>query len=137
MPVEDDQSVKEVLGLGPVAVVGCSSTPGKAAHEVPAFLLQHGYDIVPVNPNAEEILGRRSYPSLSEVDREIRLVNVFRPSEEVAGIVDEALARDDVMAIWLQLGIDDPEAVRRAEEAGLVVVRDRCMRVEYQRRLAS
>lgn len=133
MPIVDDQSVKEVLGLEPVAVVGCSRFPGKAAHDVPRYLADQGYDIIPVNPNADEILGREAVPSLGDIDREIRLVNVFRPSDEVAGIVDEALTRDDVRAIWLQLGITDDEALARAEEAGLVTIQDRCMKVEHQR----
>jgi len=114
-------------------VVGCSSTPGKDAHEIPRFMQAQGYDVVPVNPNAEAVLGRRAYDSLSDVDVAVDVVNVFRPSDEVAGIVDEALARDDVKVVWTQLGIRDDEAAARAEDAGLRVVQDRCLKVEYQR----
>ncbi|MCH7661922.1 MAG: CoA-binding protein [Euryarchaeota archaeon] len=133
MPVESDAELRELLGLRTVAVVGCSTTPGKDAHEIPKYLTEHGYDVIPVNPNAEEVLDRPAYDSLSEVKEEIDIVDVFRPSEEVAGIVEETLDREDVMVLWLQLGISDPEAEARAEEGGIHVVSDRCMKVEHQR----
>ncbi len=137
MPVESDAELRELLGLRTVAVVGCSATPGKAAHEVPKYLHERGYDVIPVNPNAEEVFGNHAYDSLSDVDEEIDVVNVFRPSEEVSAIVDAARERDDLTAIWLQLGITDPDATARAERAGLHVVSDRCMKVEHQRLVAS
>ncbi|MFW6321522.1 MAG: CoA-binding protein [Halohasta sp.] len=137
MPVSDDDTLRELLGCNRIAVVGCSSTPGKAAHEIPAYLQRHGYEIVPVNPFADEILGEPAADSLAEIEGEIELVDVFRPSEEVAGIVDETLdrkaAEGDVEALWLQLGIHNDEAVEKAEDAGLPVVEDRCMKVEHQR----
>jgi len=133
MPVESDSELREILGHDPIAVVGCSSTPGKDAHDIPAYMRSHGYEIVPVNPYADEIFGRTVYDSLSAVDEAIELVDVFRPSEEVAGIVDEALERDDVKAIWTQLGIRDDEAAARAEQAGKQVVQDRCLKVEHGR----
>lgn len=133
MPVEDDDSLGELLDYDVIAVVGCSSNPRKDAHRVPRYLLERGYEIVPVNPTADEIFGRRTYDTLAEVDEEVELVNVFRPSEEVSGIADEAIDREDVLAIWTQLGIRDPEAARRAEEAGLTVVQDRCMKAEHWR----
>lgn len=133
MPVESDAELRELLGLRTVAVVGCSTTPGKDAHEIPKYLTEHGYDVIPVNPNAEEVLDRPAYDSLSEVEEEIDIVDVFRPSEEVAGIVEETLDREDVMVLWLQLGIGDPELEARAEEGGIHVVSDRCMKVEHQR----
>jgi hypothetical protein len=139
MPVTDDAGLRELLELRRVAVVGCSSTPGKAAHEVPAYLQRHGYEVIPVNPYAEEILGRRAYDALADVEGTVELVDVFRPSDEVSGIVDEAIARrearDDVRAVWTQLGIRDDEAAARAEAAGLRVVQDRCMKVEHGRLL--
>ncbi|MFB6352479.1 MAG: CoA-binding protein [Halobacteriales archaeon] len=133
MPVTSDAELREIIGLQRVAVVGCSSTPGKDAHEVPKYLLEHGYDVVPVNPTAEEILGREAYDSLADVPGRIDVVDVFRPSEEVAGIVEAALARDDVKVIWTQRGIRDPDAASKAEAAGKRVVQDRCMKVEHQR----
>jgi len=137
MPVSDDEQLRDLLSMNRIAVVGCSSTPGKAAHEIPAYLQRQGYEIVPVNPFADEILGEEAVDSLDDVASEIDLVDVFRPSEEVAGIVDETIERTetegDVEAIWLQLGIHDDEAVAEAEDAGLTVVEDRCMKVEHQR----
>lgn len=137
MPIETDAEVKEILGKKTVAVVGCSSTAGKDAHQIPRYLQTQGYEIIPVNPYADEILGRSAYDSLSEVEEQIDIVDVFRPSAEVDGIVDEAVARDDVDVIWLQLGIHDDDAVARAEKAGLQVVQDRCMKPEHQRLVAS
>lgn len=137
MPKTDDASLRDLLSLNRVAVIGCSSTPGKAAHEIPAYLQRHGYQVFPVNPFAEEVLGVSAHDSLSDVDQSIELVNVFRPSEEVAGIVDEVLTRaetrGDIRAIWLQLGITDDAALERAEAAGLRTTQDRCMKVEHQR----
>jgi predicted CoA-binding protein len=136
MVVESDAELREILGMTRVAVVGCSSTPGKDAHEIPKYLLDHGYEVIPVNPIADEIFGRTAYDSLSEVEEAVEIVDVFRPSEEVAGIVEEALDRDDVRVVWTQLGIADDEAAERATDAGKRVVQDRCIRVEHQRLVA-
>jgi predicted CoA-binding protein len=136
MPVESDAELREILGLETIAVVGCSSTPGKDAHDIPNYLLEHGYEVVPVNPYADEIFGREAYDSLADVEEEIDVVNVFRPSEEVPGIVDAALERDDVLVIWTQLGIRDDSAATRAESAGKTMVQDHCMKVEHSRLIA-
>ncbi|SEO28710.1 hypothetical protein SAMN05216388_1010147 [Halorientalis persicus] len=133
MPVETDDELRAILDLETIAVVGCSSTTGKAAHDIPAYMQRHGYEIVPVNPYADEILGRTAVDSLADVDQAIDIVDVFRPSEEVAGIVDAVLDRDDVQVVWTQLGIEDDDAAARAEQAGLRVVQDRCLKVEHQR----
>ena len=136
MPVTDDEELREILGQERVAVVGCSTSPGKDAHEIPKYLLEQGYDVAPVNPFADEIFGRTAYDSLADVPGEIDIIDVFRPSEEVSDIVDDALARDDDAVIWLQLGIHDDEAVERAERAGRRVVQDRCMKPTHRRLLA-
>ena len=133
MPVTDDDELRAILDGETVAVVGCSSTPGKDAHEIPQYLREHGYDVIPVNPHAEEILDRQAYDSLADVEEAIDVVDVFRPSDEVSGIVDAALDRDDSPVVWTQLGIRDSEATERAEEAGRQVVEDKCMKVEHQR----
>jgi hypothetical protein len=137
MPITTDDGLRELLDFERVAVVGCSATPGKAAHEVPAYLREHGYEIHPVNPYADEIFGAEPADSLAEVNADVDLVNVFRPSEEVPGIVEQVIdrkeSRGDVQAIWLQLGISHDEAAARAEDAGLRVVQDRCMKVEHGR----
>jgi predicted CoA-binding protein len=133
MPTSDNDSLRSILNHDTIAVVGCSSTPGKDAHEIPKYLQAHGYTVIPVNPSADEILGREAYDSLSDIDREIDVVDVFRPSGEAAGIVDEVLDRDDVYAVWLQLGIRDDEAGQRVEDSGRQFVQDHCIKVEHQR----
>jgi len=136
VPVESDAELREILGMDRVAVVGCSTTPGKAAHDVPRYLIEHGYDVIPVNPFADEIFGREAYDSLADVEETVEVVDVFRPSEEVAGIVEQAVERDDVDVVWTQLGIADDEAAERAEAAGKRVVQDRCIKVEHARLVA-
>jgi predicted CoA-binding protein len=137
MPITDDEGLRELLDYETVAVIGCSSTPGKAAHEIPKYLDEHGYEVIPVNPFADEIFGREPYDSLAEVEEDIDLVDVFRPSMEVPSIVEQVIARSisrqDVNAIWLQQGISHDEAADRAEDQGLEIVQDRCMKVEHER----
>lgn len=133
MPVTEDDELREILALDTAAVVGCSSTPGKDAHEIPRYLREHGYTVIPINPHAKEIFDREAYDSLTDVAEEVDIVDVFRPSDEVSEIVDVALERDDAPVIWTQLGIRDPEATERAENAGRRVVEDKCMKVEHQR----
>ncbi|MDR5672895.1 putative CoA-binding protein [Halalkaliarchaeum sp. AArc-CO] len=137
MPIETDAELRELLSVDTIAVVGCSTTPGKAAHDVPRYLQSQGYRIFPVNPFADEILGEATFDSLSAVSEEVDLVEVFRPSDEVPRIVEELLerreTRGDAGILWLQLGIQHDDAVRRAEEAGVRVVQDRCLKVEHRR----
>ena len=131
MPVEDNDGLRKILAYDRVAVVGASTSYEKAAHIVPAYLQRHGYEITPVNPTADEIFGEQAYDSLADVDVTVDIVEIFRPSEEVPAIVGQALDRDDVKAIWMQLGIRNDEAARDAEAAGLDVVQDHCMKVEH------
>ena len=133
MPVESDDELREILELDTIAVVGCSTTPGKAAHDVPKFLRDQGYEIVPINPHADEIFGREAADALADVEADVDIVDVFRPSEEVAGIVDQAVERDDVEVVWTQLGIRDPEAGERLEAAGKRYVEDECLKVAHRR----
>lgn len=137
MRVDTDSGLSDLLNLETIAVIGCSTTPGKEAHQIPRYMLERGYDVVPINPFADEIFGRKAYDSLAGVDDDVEMVNVFRPSEEVSGIVDEVLDRHgdrgDIEALWLQLGIRDDDATERAVDAGLDVVQDRCLKVEHQR----
>ena len=135
MVVEADVQLREILRYEHLAVVGCSRSPGKAAYDVPRYLLDQGYDVIPVNPFAEEIFGREAYDSLSDVPEPVDVVDVFRPSDEVPGIVDEVVAREDVRVVWLQLGITHDEAAARAEAAGKRVVQDRCLKIEHGRLL--
>jgi predicted CoA-binding protein len=137
MHATSDDAVQKLLDNDTIAVVGCSTTPGKAAHDIPRYMRDNGYDIVPVNPFADEIFGEEAYDSLEDVPDDIELVNVFRPSEEVPDIVDDVLARHeaagDIDALWLQLNIRHDEAADRAVDAGLDVVQDKCLKVEHQR----
>ncbi len=135
MAVQTDDDLRSILDHETIAVVGCSSSPGKAAHDVPRYLLDHGYDVIPVNPFADEIFGRQVPDSLDDVEEEIDVVDVFRPSDEVAGIVDQVLDREDVDVVWLQLDITDDESGERVEGSGRQFVQDRCIKVEHQRLL--
>lgn len=117
-----------------VAVVGCSPDPSRASHAISRFLMAQGYRVVPVNPNHASILGQTCYPSLSEVPASIRVdvVDVFRRSEAVAPIAEEALARR-VPFFFMQLGVRDAAAAARLEAAGIGVAMDRCILVEHER----
>ncbi|MFB6309573.1 MAG: CoA-binding protein [Salinirussus sp.] len=134
MASETDTMLRDILqNTERIAVVGCSTSPGKAAHDIPKYMLEHGYEIIPVNPYADEIFGQKAYDDLAEVPEGVDLVDVFRPSEETGPIVDAAIERDDVATIWLQLGITNETAGDRAREAGKRFVQDRCLKVEHQR----
>jgi predicted CoA-binding protein len=117
-----------------VAVVGCSPDPGRPSNAIASYLLENGYTVIPVNPNYREILGRRCYPSLAEIPPETRLdiVNVFRHSEKVAPVADEAIARKAGF-FFMQEGVVDAHAAARLEQAGIPVAMDRCILVEHGR----
>jgi len=119
-----------------IAVVGASSDPEKPAHYVPAFLQQHGYRIIPVNPNEADVLGEKSYPDLASVPDAVEVVEIFRRSEDVPPVVEEAI-RIGAKAVWMQEGIVHEAAARRAAEAGLEVVMDRCMKTELRELMES
>jgi uncharacterized protein len=110
-----------------IAVVGLSRDPTKAARRVPSYLATKGYEVIPVNPFADTILGRKAHAQLREVSPPVDLVLVFRPSTEAGGVIDDACARDDAPAIWLQEGIMAPDAAARARDRGRVVVQDLCI----------
>jgi len=110
-----------------------SKNPEKEAHTVPKYLLERGYDVIPVNPTATEILGRKAYPNLSSVPGGYEIVDVFRPSPDVPAVVDEAIRDGRGKVIWTQLGIWNEDAARKAEKAGFVVIQSRCMRTEHIR----
>lgn len=121
--------VARVLSFKTIAVVGCSPKPERAGHYVPAYMQEQGYKIVPVNPGHDEILGEKCYESLSAIPFAVDVVNVFRRSEDVPPVIDEAI-KIKAKAVWLQSGITHPEAEEKARKAGLLVVSDRCMLVE-------
>ena len=114
-----------------IAVVGASKNPEKDAHRIPKYLQEHGYRIIPVNPTADVILGEKTYKSLSDVHEPYDVVDIFRPSEDVPPIVDEAI-RGPAKVIWMQLGIENDSAAKKAEAAGKIVVQNACMMVAHR-----
>ena len=124
-----------------IAVVGLSKEPEKDSHKVSAYLKQHGYRIIPVNPFADEVLGEKSYKSLldipPEIQKTIEIVDVFRPSKDVPQIVDQAIKLKAMFSrpfvVWMQLGIVNEQAAEDARKAGLIVVMDKCMMIEHHR----
>ncbi len=117
-----------------VAIVGLSSNTLRASHFVGFYLQRHGYRIIPVNPHETEVLGEQSYPSLLDVPLPIDLVDVFRASDAVPGIAHEAV-QIRAKALWLQFNVISPEGIAIAEQGGLHVVVDRCVKVEHARHL--
>jgi len=113
-----------------IAVVGASSTVGKPGHDIPRYLQSQGYRIVPVNPRGGEILGERAFESLRDVDVPIDVVEVFRPPEEALAVARDAIAVG-AKVLWFQKGTDSDEGVAAASDAGLMVVRKRCMGVTH------
>lgn len=116
-----------------IAVVGLSPKPHRASFDVARYMQGQGYRIIPVNPNATEVLGEKAYASLTEAAQHehIDLVNCFRNSEDIPPIVDEAIAIG-AKAVWMQLGIRHPAAAAQAEAAGLLVVQDHCLMVDHR-----
>lgn len=127
-----DDDIRKIFSLKNVAVVGMSKNEGKAAHYVPKYLSQQGYNIMPINPTADQILERKSYHSIDEVNQPIDIVDVFRPSDQVLPVVQQAIKKKPKV-IWLQEGIHNAEAEELARKAGIQVVFNRCMLAEHQR----
>jgi predicted CoA-binding protein len=117
-----------------IAVVGMSTNEEKAGHFVPKYLIQHGYNVIPVNPTVPEVLGRKSYSTVSDIPDRVDIVDIFRKSEDVPSVVDDAIHREDkIRVIWMQEGIYNDEAEKKAKENGLDVVFNRCMMAEHRR----
>jgi uncharacterized protein len=114
-----------------IAVVGARADPSRPGHYVPAYMRQHGYRIIPVNPDEREVFGERCYPDLESVPEQIDFVNVFRRPEFCADVARDAVAAG-AKVVWLQSGIFSPEARQIAEEAGLTYIEDRCVMVEHR-----
>ena len=130
-----DEVVINVLGASKViALVGASPKPERASYRVMNYLLERGYDVIPVNPlkAGSDILGRTVVASLSDIDQRIDMVDVFRRSEEAGTVIDEAI-QIGAKAVWLQLGVIDEPAAQRARDEGLAVVMDRCPKIEIPR----
>jgi len=127
-----DEELLEILKMKKVAVIGMSKNPDKAAHYVPKYLHEHGYDITPINPNAEIILKKQCYDKITDVPDEIDIIDVFRPSEQILPIIKESINKKPKV-IWLQEGIHNEDAEKLAKDAGIDVVYNRCMLAEHSR----
>jgi predicted CoA-binding protein len=117
-----------------IAVVGLSDNPMRPSHGVSAYMQSHGYKIIPVNPQADEVLGEKAYASLLDVPEQIDIVDVFRRSEFVPEIVDQAI-QVKARAVWMQEGVVHEQAAEKARKAGLLVVMDSCILKEHRARL--
>jgi predicted CoA-binding protein len=134
MPNQSVQVIDEILrDCRTIAMVGLSSNPARPSYRVAAYMQSQGRRVIPVNPNETHVLGEPAYPSLAAVPGTIDLVNIFRKSEEVLPIVEEAIARG-ANAVWMQEGVINEQAAVRAREAGLLVVMDRCWFKEHTAR---
>lgn len=129
----DDTQIRKILeDIKTIAVVGCSKDPAKDAHRVPKYMQMNGYRIIPVNPTATEILGEKAYPTLDAVPIRYDAVDIFRPSTDVPPIVDQAI-EGPAQVIWMQLGIRNDAAAKKAQAAGKTVVQDHCMMRDHAR----
>ncbi|HZA42991.1 MAG TPA: CoA-binding protein [Nitrososphaeraceae archaeon] len=129
-----DSQLKKIYELKNIAVVGMSKNEEKAGHFVPKYLIQNGYNVIPVNPTVSEVLGRKSYSTITDIPERVDIVDIFRKSEDVPPIVDDAIhKKDQIKVIWMQEGIYSEEAEKKAKENGLEVVFNRCMMAEHKR----
>lgn len=115
-----------------VAIVGASPNPKRPSCKVASYLTRYGYNVIPVNPSVPAILGKTSYPNLSSIPEKVEVVDIFRRSEEVIPIVDEAI-KIGAKAVWMQEGVTNEAAAAKARDAGLLVVMSKCMRKEHMR----
>lgn len=133
VPIEDENTIASILKKSKsIAVVGASPKPWRDSGSIAQYLMHKGYDVFPVNPNYNEVFGRKCYPDLKSVGVKIDIVDIFRNPEDVGPIVHEAIAVK-ARAIWMQLGVVNAEAAAKAEKAGLKVVMDHCIAVEHSR----
>ena len=127
-----DEEITQILRMKKVAVIGMSKYEEKAAHFVPKYLLQNGYDVTPVNPTTHEILEKKCYTEITDVPHDVDIVDVFRPSDQVMSIIREAIKKKPKV-IWLQEGIHNKEAEKLAHDVGIDVIFNRCMLAEHRR----
>ena len=134
MNINSPATIRQILDeCRTIAVVGLSSNPLRPSHGVAAYMQRQGYRVIPVNPFETQVLGEKCYATLAEVPEKIDLVDIFRRAEDAGAVVDEAIALG-VRAVWLQEGVIDQAAAQRAQDAGLLVVMDRCWLKEHLRR---
>jgi hypothetical protein len=129
--MNEPETIRRILAMKTIAVVGLSPRPERPSHRVAAYLQQAGYRIIPVNPGAREILGETCYPSLLDIPDPVEVVEVFRRPDQV-GPIAEAAINIGAKALWLQDGVVNPEAAKMAEAAGLLVVMDDCLQRRHR-----
>ena len=133
LAINSKETIQRILDeCRTIAVVGLSSDPYRPSNSVSAYMRKNGYRVIPVNPNETSVFGEQAYPDLFAVPEKIELVDVFRRRDEAGKAVDEAIAVG-AKAVWLQEGVIDSAAAQRAEDAGLMVVMDRCWLKEHHR----
>lgn len=128
-----DEEIRKIYKFRNIAVVGMSRDPAKPAHLVPKYMVERGYNIIPVNPIASEILGRRTYSYVSDIKSQIDIIDVFRPSKDVYQVVEDSIKKPGISVIWLQEGIHDVEAEKIALDNKIDVVFNRCIMAEHMR----
>jgi len=129
----NDSEARQVLEeTSTIAVVGLSAKPERPSNSIARYLLMQGYKVIPVNPMLDEVLGLKSFPDLRSIPEPVDLVDIFRRSDHVPPIVEQAV-EIGAKAVWMQTGVMNAEAAGRAEAAGLFVVMNRCIMVEHQR----
>ena len=140
--MSDQDQIREILTkYKTIAVVGLSKEPEKDSHRVSAYMGQHGYRIIPINPFTDEVLGEKSYKSLldipAQIQKTIEIVDVFRPANDVPPIVDQVIQLEALygrpFVVWLQIGIVNEQAAEVARKAGVIVIMDKCIMVEHER----
>ena len=133
MTINDNDSLRQLLADAKViAVVGHSDKPHRTSYRIAQYLRNAGYKVYPVNPTVDEIDGEKSYASLDAIPEDIDIVDVFRRSEYLEGVVEDA-AKAGAKAVWGQLGVRDDEAAAKAEAVGMAMVMDRCIKVDHAR----
>jgi uncharacterized protein len=128
-----DEELRRIYGFKNIAVVGMSATEGKPSNYVPKYLIEKGYNVMPVNPFYDEILGNKSYPKVSDIPHQVDIVDIFRKSEDVLPVVQDTILKNGIKVIWMQLGIYNREAKEIAEKRGIGVIYNRCILKEHQR----
>lgn len=134
MKINDPAEMEKILReCRTIAVVGLSSDPSRPSHDVAGYMQQQGYRIIPVTPNESSVLGEKAYARLEDIPEKVDLVNIFRRADQAGVHVDEAI-KIGAKAVWMQFDVIDRAAAQRALDAGLMVVMDRCLKIEHARR---
>lgn len=128
-----DEEIRKFYIFRNIAVVGMSRDPAKEANSVPKYMIERGYNIIPVNPLASEILGRRTYSRVSDIKSQVDIIDIFRPSNDVLPVVEDSIKKHGISVIWLQQGIHNLEAEKIALDNKIEVVFNRCIMAEHMR----